>query len=162
MLLDVVLEGAEALVGEVLVKLVKAAVVADFDSLAAMAALEILHFAEDVLALGAELLDLLLRRLLELDKLSADVLLVELVELVLVLEEVGVVVVVHEGVELLADKAGNVGRALLLCEIVERENLVVIVTRAVLLGAVEHIKENLYAVFARTLVDGLDRLAHFS
>ena len=162
MLLDILLENAEILLLEVGVQLVKALVVGNDDSLAAVSALQILHFAEQNGMLLAELPDLLLACLLELDEISADILLVELVELVLILEEVVVLIVIHKSIELLADQSGHIGRALLLGEIIERENLVVVVARAVFLGAVDHVVINLDTALARALVTGLDRLAHFA
>lgn len=106
---DVVLEDAELLVGEIFIKLVKAFVIAYFNALAAVAAFEILHFAEDVFALFAELLNLFPACLLKLNKAAAHAVFIKLVELVLVFEEVVVVVIVHKGVELFAYKARNIG-----------------------------------------------------
>ena len=161
-LLDILLEDAEVLLLEVSVELVKALVIGDLDALAAVAALEILHFAEQNGMALAERSDLLLGRLPELDKISADVLAVELVELVLVLEEVGVVVVIHKGVEFFADQAGHIGGTLRLGQVVECKNLIIVVAGAVFAGAVEHIEKDFCLALARTLVHGVDRLFHFA
>ena len=162
MLSDIVLEDAEILFLEVFVEVVKIVVVADFDSLAAVTALKVLHFAEYVLAVLTKFANLLLARLLELNEAATNAVFVELVELVLVLKKMVVGVVVQKSVELFAYKACNVGAALLFVEIIKRENLVVVVACAVFFCAVEHIKEDFKAVFARALVAGFYSRFHFS
>ena len=160
MLLDVLLQNAEILLFQIGIQLVKALVVGGFDALAAMTALQILHFAKHNRMFFAKLPDLLLGSLLKLDEVSADIFFVELVELVLVLKEMRVLVVVHKGVEFFADQARHKGRALCFGEVVERKNLIIIVACAVLSGAMQHIVKNLALAHARALVNRVDSLLH--
>ena len=148
MIFDDILDGREMLFFDIGQKSVAVREFFGFQKLTANAAGKIFHLGENLFARIKEMLNFFIRRRLQIQTLSADKILEYLIEFILVVKNMRVAVIVHEHHQLLAAKSGQIRVALLGVKIPEFKNDIIVVARAVTFHTMQHIKKQIYFIFA--------------
>ena len=162
MVLHYILDGGESLFLNICRKGIRVLEILRLQFLAADAAGQILHLGEDLFPRIEEVGDIFVRRRLQIQALPADEVLEFLVELILVVEIVGIAVVVHEHDEFLAAEPGHVRVPLLMGQIPPLENDIIVISRLIAFHASEDVKKAECLALAGSFAGCIDYLEEFT
>ena len=160
MLLDDLLDNAEALFLTVLIQLLNALEVSDLQLFYTSARVEVVGLAEDIFLVFHEFLELVEALSLDIEPLAAEVFFIRAVEAALIMQLLSLFLIVARHDYPLVFEAGDIGLSQARGNIVKMQDIIVVVARAVAYGTSDHVKEGLYLRLTRQLLDVLHSVVH--